>query len=954
MSAKDSAYSGSGSYKPSAARSTRVDHTKQHAEHSRRDPEPSEPSKRDTDHYLQYYQSPIADGRANETDRESSSTRRVTRHNSGISTSSSDYSDEQTEFSTTAPLSITKGTRRSKALSDGGSDRRRLAIVQMDPLEDSPPKKYKKDDQSRSTSIRTRRGVTSDLSGIALVAPPDAAPSSYTHLTPPTTVPTTTDPTSQNTARGQQQRIVASEVTVRVSGATDQRGPTISKETHIEPRININDNSLTPAGDQHYKPPQSPSPGGGLDVSDRTHELLSPAPQARPGVARGNTQNSLITTPEIGEKKDVGVRVAAPVVVDLESAGAIKRKDTSSQNDVTVHPASAVPFSTQGKAAYLHYEPGVHSTAGPLPPLPPPRAMFNIDVNSPAPPRPPRHNSPVSLNTKDDIEAVKKALQLPPSVTAVLASRTPKPNTQEPLKSGKAASQPEVETTSTNPSDLRQVKSVHRREGAFSPSLSTSTTTTSVSDTPTSQTSMTSEDDRRYGDAKVLNDTKSLKDQTSGDDTVPPITVIKSMQIIDEQDAKEAQDVSTDMLSSPTPRQRASDDLSARRPQSPLYQGRPGETPSPPPKSFRNSLTTNLKRLSSSLPRTPSLSSKSRRSSGTYYSSRTPSPSMQSMPLPPPRPKIVSASPPAMFCAEISTKKTSLERCSLYAQKINELYMYDSGLADWTIEAKQRANNNRPTVALSSHTFTPQPRRTSRSSMISEFPRRPDASMATDLTVKSSDLAPAAPPVLPYPSLANNMYPARSSSMANNTPPGSIRSLASSNSGAKSSGGFFASLGRKNSIPSSKKPGLPQIATNQPARVLTKLPPASAVARVINIPTSPVVPGGPRAIPNRRTARSQTLMATTNSFASNASTPVERSEALGRRPSLFELTPSQEPAVIDIAPDPEFIRQVDKLAHLLPEADRSVLAGYLRRAGQDILAIGQYLEDERNGTIKPP
>lgn len=76
----------------------------------------------------------------------------------------------------------------------------------------------------------------------------------------------------------------------------------------------------------------------------------------------------------------------------------------------------------------------------------------------------------------------------------------------------------------------------------------------------------------------------------------------------------------------------------------------------------------------------------------------------------------------------------------------------------------------------------------------------------------------------------------------------------------------------------------------------------------------------------------------------------ERSEALARRPSLANI--AQEPTVIDISADPEFARQVDKLADLLPHADREVLAGYLRRAGQDILAIGQYLEDEKNGIIK--
>jgi len=64
---------------------------------------------------------------------------------------------------------------------------------------------------------------------------------------------------------------------------------------------------------------------------------------------------------------------------------------------------------------------------------------------------------------------------------------------------------------------------------------------------------------------------------------------------------------------------------------------------------------------------------------------------------------------------------------------------------------------------------------------------------------------------------------------------------------------------------------------------------------------------------------------------------------------MFDL--SLEP-VIDIHAEPEFYQQVDKLANLLPHADRDVLAGYLRRAGQDMRAIGQYLEDEKNGTIQ--
>lgn len=203
----------------------------------------------------------------------------------------------------------------------------------------------------------------------------------------------------------------------------------------------------------------------------------------------------------------------------------------------------------------------------------------------------------------------------------------------------------------------------------------------------------------------------------------------------------------------------------------------PSEAPSPPPKSFRNSLTTGLKRFSStsrSLPRTPSVSSGgSRRSSvmskrfstgsanfsngtmamsttasnggsrvdiGSTTVDRTPSAHPSPSPaVPPPRAatvhghgiehdgdcnggvngvtsasvhghggaahvqmklgarkrqKVVVQWPSAMFCNEIHAggrkKLSSSEKCAIYARKINELYMYDCGLTEWTVEMRFR------------------------------------------------------------------------------------------------------------------------------------------------------------------------------------------------------------------------------------------------------------------------
>ena len=114
------------------------------------------------------------------------------------------------------------------------------------------------------------------------------------------------------------------------------------------------------------------------------------------------------------------------------------------------------------------------------------------------------------------------------------------------------------------------------------------------------------------------------------------------------------------------------------------------EAPSPPPKNFRNSLTKSLKRLS--INRTASLSSKSGRrwSGGTHYSSRTPSPSLRRASPPAQVPKMRSTNPAALFCHEVHSQRTTSERCLIYATKINELHHYDCGLSEWVINMKSR------------------------------------------------------------------------------------------------------------------------------------------------------------------------------------------------------------------------------------------------------------------------
>lgn len=354
-----------------------------------------------------------------------------------------------------------------------------------------------------------------------------------------------------------------------------------------------------------------------------------------------------------------------------------------------------------------------------------------------------------------------------------------------------------------------------------------------------------------------------------------------------------------------------------------------------------------------SLPRTPSYKSLVRSSSIGHSGSqpRTPSPTpISSLPRQQ-RPKIRSLYPAAMYCHEVYSIRNVQERCLLYAQKINELYSCDCGLGDWLLAAQLQSLSTSPrltsyslssesnpshstlklNVDLAVNQFSPQPRHTSNSSTFSDatFPSRPDAYTATDLSNKAEQPIHAAPPPLPYPALINRV---------NTSPaPAAVR--------PSKAGFFFASLGRKASISSRnhRQPGA--MPTSPPTR-LVKSPP-SIMPRA-----NPTVPGGPRA-PSNRASRSQTMMI--SSPFSSSSSPDRNATSLTRSPSLTA-SPSPSPvgnsdSVVDISSDPEFIRQVDKLADLLPHANRDILAGYLRRAGQDMLAIGQYLEDEKAGNL---
>ena len=356
--------------------------------------------------------------------------------------------------------------------------------------------------------------------------------------------------------------------------------------------------------------------------------------------------------------------------------------------------------------------------------------------------------------------------------------------------------------------------------------------------------------------------------------------------------------------------------------------------------------------------------------------------------------------------------KTPLERSLGYARKINELAMYDCGLTNWMDAVKTRGmivhvpkmvfhlmydpppalpkkplgqENSKPSLnpskyMPSSYKEPPEERKVSKDSFESgvTFPTRPDAYTATDLSTKANDLPirvedlVTKAPVLPYPSLA----PMTRSSTQTSTftsPPSSMRSLPIPLplSATRSAGGFFSSIGRKASVKKDKAP-------HSPGRTFSKKTLTPPQQTPIKLPSNstPHIIGGPRAIPGRSHSIMGQPVARPEESQKQADLK-RRSTVGGKRPSLFPPPsnksvaspqkthsynghyssmppPSHKQSRIPgkiVLPDAQFNVQLDKLVHLLPHADRNVLAGYLRRAGQDILAVGRYLEDEKNGSI---
>ena len=312
-------------------------------------------------------------------------------------------------------------------------------------------------------TLFSRRGL--HIGGLALVAPPDASPKTYTDLTPPSTAPISTGTTAPlplafvpahtrsaseaASAPGSRSRLhhkssrdvgIVGSLT-SASTASESLGPispTFSDDYHLYAQSEGIGIPLfqTPAESR------PPSLGGTTpELLDASSTAFKSPHQSLPSTPIFGMEDGIVT-PAIGEGKDIGQPVVGPVIVGLSPTmlqshsargmtTATNVSAVASRGSLLVQsPAAPSPSyhyasaSSTSPSHYLHYQPGVHATAGPLPP--PPRSIFDRDsTTTSAPPRPPRFHTPLPNNARRDMDAIKEALQLPQSVSARLAARTP-------------------------------------------------------------------------------------------------------------------------------------------------------------------------------------------------------------------------------------------------------------------------------------------------------------------------------------------------------------------------------------------------------------------------------------------------------------------------------------------------------------------------------------------------
>ncbi|KAH8118341.1 hypothetical protein DFH11DRAFT_1502246, partial [Phellopilus nigrolimitatus] len=947
------------------------------------------PIRRETDVILSYYQSADAGRAYTAPDADPDATR--TRAQARLPAPSAPRSAHGVDSSSGSGINSDVRSpalthRRTSTRSIGGSDKRRVAIVEMDPaaldalhLSLSDGNERSQASPSVASTLLSRRGVAGSF---ALVAPADASPSTYTDLTPPLSapaVPSGDSAADSASALGRHQR--SHSEAVAGSKYTRPGHPNrLRKSSRDIGIVGMSTKSRMDAMQASQTSPIFQTPSlvqTSLHSSDDFHSSAEPhtSSSATSKEAKRHSQQLLNGHASRGARDEN----TGPVAVGVNPNQMWQSPSTQpTYAPLNSPPPTSPQHVTSPQAvsnAYLYYQPGIHATAGPLP-----RPPTTSSPSTAPPPRPPRLHTPT----------------LGSSVFAKRQSDTSiQPTEQSPAP---AITPSTTSSTLVNSQSEDSVKSGHVREGAFP------VTSVIITDaTPPRQATKHEQHQQALKRKNTMDDL--IKDVTHAIDEAdelkrdadPPLSpiVVEPLRSATKQESATKEKWSglelrhekksrSTFKGEPLSRSASSDYSdygdTASKPLPDPFAHAPAprsaeshESGSKRSRSPHKMLDFALKRFST-LPRPPSGLSVSKISQHSSLSQERVSPERTS-----PRPKVVfvakirSPWPDAMAFGDVMARKGSLERSLGYAQKINELAKHDPGLGDWVVSMKNELAlspvvASSPAVAQSpsERSFTFQPRHISRGSVGSEmtFPKRVDAYVATDLLVKPSEdqTLPKGPPPLPYPTLAQGtpVLPTRSFGGSSAS---SMRSIPSTLGGSKSGGGgFFSSLGRKTSINRKDRAagaGAPSSKLLSKRQQTLPMPPP----RAVQISASPSLPGGPRAPPGR-VQRAQSVITSRTPTPSVGPLHVEseseatRQIAIKRSPSLAPLMARSTtgngngPAAMSES-SPEFNKKMASLVDLLPHADKSVLSGYLRRAGgQDILAIGRYLDDEKNNSLR--
>ena len=325
--------------------------------------------------------------------------------------------------------------RRPSNQSEGAADNRRIAVVQLDtpstPSLNSSPSGPPGTPGVAVDTLLERRGLHSRFPALALVAPSDALFDSALHLTPPSSAPVVGTGRAPDIAPSGPRSSPATGHHRSTSEAVPGRGKDgVHKKTSSRD-IGIVGTRRAPgfAGAppmyhdpvQGLKPPifqtpqsRSPSPHISLDSPvDGLPSSMLPYPHPANGLSSSSLQ-----MPTIGERAIPGLSTVATSASRPNSSSSGQfLHEVSGDPDKSRASTSLLSSSTHRPSSYLYYQPGVHSTAGPLPP--PPRAMFQIDVKVPPPPRPPRLRSPSPTRSRNVLNEAAAS-----SVSVILASKS--------------------------------------------------------------------------------------------------------------------------------------------------------------------------------------------------------------------------------------------------------------------------------------------------------------------------------------------------------------------------------------------------------------------------------------------------------------------------------------------------------------------------------------------------